>query len=229
MKAQVIFDNQTKEAHFFSGWGFSCLLGSTLFDTGEKGPWLLENLSRLQHPLSEIERVVISHDHWDHWGGLWDLLEVTSEMTVYGCEGFSSDFKQKVNRAGGTFKPVKPFQEFEPNVLTTGEIVGTHSGASIAEQSLIVKTDKGLSIITGCAHPGIVRIVEQVRKKYPDDGFYAILGGFHLMEHGDTETKKIIKTVESFGFIQIGATHCSGKTAFEESNIKLFVGTELEL
>ncbi len=229
MKANIIFDNRTKEAHLFSGWGFSCLIGSTLFDTGEKGPWLLENLTRLHHPLTEIDRVVISHDHWDHWGGLWDLLDSKPGLPVYGCDGFSNDLKRKVTNSRGEFHAVGLFQEIEPNIVTTGEIIGTHSGSSIAEQALIIRSEKGISVVTGCAHPGIIRIVEQVRNNYPSDALYAVLGGFHLMKLEKKEALKTLNELKAFGFKQIGATHCSGGDAYAASSLNLHVGAEIEL
>ena len=59
-------------------------------------------------------------------------------------------------------------------VFSTGEL-----GSSIKEQSLIVETDAGLIVITGCAHPGIAEITATA-KNLRNDKIRLILGGFHL-------------------------------------------------
>jgi 7,8-dihydropterin-6-yl-methyl-4-(beta-D-ribofuranosyl)aminobenzene 5'-phosphate synthase len=90
MKAAIAYDNRSVDG-FQAGWGFSCVVdGRILFDTGEAAESLLFNLKRLNVSLKDIEAVVISHEHWDHTGGLWKLLEKKSGLKVYGCPGFSA-------------------------------------------------------------------------------------------------------------------------------------------
>ena len=58
---------------------------------------------------ANIEKVVISHDHWDHTGGLWDLLEERKGLNVYSCPGFSWEFNEKVDTAGGFLQEADGF------------------------------------------------------------------------------------------------------------------------
>jgi len=51
-------------------------------------------------------------------------------------------------------------------------------GTGIKEQSLIIKSAKGLIIITGCAHPGIVNIVKKAKEIFPNENVYLVLGYF---------------------------------------------------
>ena len=81
MKIQVLFDKDSEDKKLHIGWGVSFLIDDKiLFDTGEKGEWLLENMRFLKVSIDKIEAIVISHDHWDHWGGLWDLLKIKKDF-----------------------------------------------------------------------------------------------------------------------------------------------------
>ena len=83
MKINVLFDKEALNNSFCCGWGVSFLADDkVLFDTGEKGSYLLENIRSLGVDIKKIEAVIISHDHWDHWGGLWDLLKINNKILV---------------------------------------------------------------------------------------------------------------------------------------------------
>ena len=76
MKIKVLFNSKSAYISLRSGWGLSMLIGNNiLFDTGESGAFLLHNMKELNIDLSAIDAVVISHEHWDHTGGLWDVLK----------------------------------------------------------------------------------------------------------------------------------------------------------
>jgi 7,8-dihydropterin-6-yl-methyl-4-(beta-D-ribofuranosyl)aminobenzene 5'-phosphate synthase len=82
--------------------------------------------------------------------------------------------KDPVRIAGARLADVhKPIRICE-DVYSTGEL-----GTFIKEESLIIKTSKGLVVITGCAHPGIVNIVKRAKEMLKSD-VYLVLGGFHL-------------------------------------------------
>ena len=84
MRLKILYDNESEEG-FISGWGFSCLIETgkrtILFDTGWDGNILLHNMDKLGVIREEIDTIVISHEHWDHLGGLTYLLH--PEVDVY--------------------------------------------------------------------------------------------------------------------------------------------------
>ena len=78
MKLTITYNNEAKEG-FSSGWGFSCLIEADnkkiLFDTGDEPTGLLSNMKKLDINPKDIDTVVISHNHWDHTGGLQGFLK----------------------------------------------------------------------------------------------------------------------------------------------------------
>jgi len=101
------------------------------------------------------------------------------------------------------------------------------------ELNLVVKTDNGLVLISGCAHRGIVNILYSVSEYFQDD-IYGVVGGSHLM---DAPQQRIQKTVESFKKLNpeiIALGHCTGfdalclfKREFGEKFIPLESGAEI--
>lgn len=214
MDVRVLFNSDGTRDDFSVGWGVSFLVNHRiLFDTGEKAEALVHNITGMAVDFSSLDGVVISHDHWDHTGGLRAALETRPGINVYSCPGFSEEFKKGVKAQGGRLIENSGFAEIAKNIFVTGEILGDYKGQPMPEQALVARTDKGLTVITGCAHPGIVRMLEQVRAQFPEDRFYAVFGGFHLMKTSSEELRAIVRVFKSLGVRKAGPTHCSGAQA----------------
>lgn len=214
MEIKILFDRETINKSLYRGWGVSFLIDERiLFDTGENGRWLLKNIKNLKVDIDKIIAVIISHDHWDHTGGLWKLLEKREELKVYACPNFSLNFKKKVGRLRGKLIETEKVTEISERIFVTGEIAGEYKGKYMPEQALIVRTEKGLTIITGCSHPGIIKIVEKVKKDFPDMKIHLVFGGFHLINKSDQEVRLIAEKLKEMGIERVGPTHCSGYDA----------------
>jgi 7,8-dihydropterin-6-yl-methyl-4-(beta-D-ribofuranosyl)aminobenzene 5'-phosphate synthase len=175
MKITIVYDNEAN-AGLKSGWGFSCLIEGKekiLFDTGDDGKKLIYNIKQLNIEPKDIGKVAISHNHWDHTGGLKEFLKLNNNAKVFHPKSFS--------------KPTEIF----PGVHSTGAL-----GRLIKEQSLVVKTEKGNMVITGCAHPGLAKIIDKAKQL---GEIYAVLGGFH----GFSDFKQLE------GIELIGPCHCT--------------------
>jgi 7,8-dihydropterin-6-yl-methyl-4-(beta-D-ribofuranosyl)aminobenzene 5'-phosphate synthase len=213
MKIAIAYDNSSREG-FRSGWGFSCLVNQKiLFDTGEAPEPLFYNLDRMGINTETIEAVVISHDHWDHTGGLWEVLRRLGGTRVYVCPGFSAEFKNKVNRLGGRLIEADSHLEIEGDISVTGEIPGEYNGSYMPEQALMISTEDGVVIITGCSHPGIVAIVKTVKRIYRERRLSAVLGGFHLLDKDRKTIESVVKALKDMGVEKVGPTHCTGDEA----------------
>lgn len=214
MQIQIVYDNQAMPG-FRAGWGFSCLVdGHILFDTGEDAVSLFANLERLGVSRSAISAVVISHDHWDHTGGLWALLEERPGLTVYACPGFGAGFKGRVAALGGQMVETSPNLRVTEGIHVTGEIPAVYKGESMPEQSLVVKTARGLVVVTGCSHPGIVQVLQAVRDRVDLVApLSLVLGGFHLLRETPLTIREVQNAFEALGVSRVGPTHCSGAAA----------------
>ena len=234
MDVRIIFDNQAKNRRFSMGWGFSCLVDKgILFDTGEREDYLFNNMGIMNIDFSSIKTVVISHDHWDHTGGLWGILNKRKGLDVYACPHFSRGFKDKVKDLQGKFIESEKFSEIAENIFVTGEIFRL---GHIPEQALVVKTENGLTVITGCAHPGIVRILKRVKDEFPQENIYAVFGGFHLMGKDKREIGLIVEEFRKMGVQKAGPTHCSGEKAqeifkekYEDNYIAVAMGQRIKV
>jgi 7,8-dihydropterin-6-yl-methyl-4-(beta-D-ribofuranosyl)aminobenzene 5'-phosphate synthase len=87
-------------------------------------------------------------------------------------------------------------------------------GAEIIEQSIVVTTDKGNLVITGCAHPGIVEIVQKSAEIAGED-LLLVMGGFHLLRHSNEGIDDIITAFQEMGVTYAAPTHCSGDKTLE--------------
>jgi len=209
----IIYDNYTLEKRLTPAWGFSCLIVlpqyQILFDTGGDPSILLKNMHEMDLDPHKIDSVVLSHGHGDHVGGLSGFLQHGQRVTVYLPKSFPGNFKETVRRMGADVEEVSGPVMIHPGVYTTGEL-----GGGLKEQSLVLKTRYGLVIITGCAHPGIVEIVNHATKSFNED-VYLLIGGFHLMGKSPEELKRIAEKLDGLKVEKIAPCHCSGDAARE--------------
>lgn len=211
MTITVVYDNNAYKEGLETGWGFSCLITGTektvLFDTGGDGLVLLNNMEKLGIDPKKVDLIVLSHIHGDHTGGLDRFLEKNPGVTVYMPKSFPARFKDNVQGAGATIVEVEEALKICENVYSAGRL-----GRLIKEQSLVIRTDKGLVIITGCAHPGIVKIVSTAEELLKDD-ILLVMGGFHLEWATAGKIEKIVRTFRKLGVRYAGPCHCSGDKA----------------
>ncbi len=200
-----IYDNVEFDPKLETGFGFGCIVKlkdkNILFDTGGDSPTLLANLETAKIKPEEIDIIVLSHIHGDHTGGLLGFLEENSNVQVYVPCSFPSSFKKEINSTGAEIIEISNPAKIINGVYSTGEL-----GTSIKEQSLIINSDKGLIIITGCAHPGIAHIVK-TSKELLDKKAYLVMGGFH---HPPISVVKEFRELE---VEKVAPSHCTGDQA----------------
>ncbi|MGQ9616685.1 MAG: MBL fold metallo-hydrolase [Spirochaetota bacterium] len=211
---KIVYNNVAFNRELETSWGMACVVEglekTILFDTGGNGSILLSNMKAMGIEPTRIDMVVLSHIHGDHTGGLESFLNVNRNVTVYVPSSFPSGLKKSIKEIGSRVIEVSGPAEICSRVYSTGEL-----GTWIKEQALVLKTDKGLIVITGCAHPGVVEIARTALTLY-DRAIYLITGGFHLGGSSEREIDLIITELKSFGVQKVGPGHCTGELAIQK-------------
>ncbi len=233
-KIIILYDNYQLSENTISHWGYSCLIISgkdtILFDTGARKDIFFHNLDALHVDLKTVQTMVISHHHGDHVGNIFPVLEETGHIQVYLPSSLNGKFRQMVDNYGVHTEIDKDIRQIAHKIFLTDEM-----GFQVREQGLVIESDNGLVLITGCGHPGVDRMVRKVCKKF-DQPVYMVAGGFHLEEFSDEEIDDIIRTFKECGVKKVAPGHCTGQRAMEkfrkayrENFIRCGTGKTLEL
>lgn len=233
-------------------------------------PWpLFNNLEALGHTPEEIDAVVVSHGHPDHYGGLLGFLAKRfGPLPVYLHEDayFPKLFMTpkgrigpwvldpgQVTQAGGQIQDNRGPQVILDQVLLTGTVELTTSYEKALpvfkrkikdqeeqdpfsdEQALVAHVEgRGLVVIGGCSHPGIVNMTKYAQKLTGVDQVALILGGFHLTAHGEEAIQNTIQGLKELNPELIIAGHCTGfraltklAAAFPDNFMVSCVGTKI--
>lgn len=236
-------------------WGFAALVEADgnrlLFDTGSEPDLVLENLRRLDLDISDVTQVFLSHNHFDHTGGLLTLRRALSEenpealQTVHVAEGiFLERVNPDVNSAlsmqtkrktfentGGSFVIHGKPHELFPGVWITGPVPRVHpernfpeslnilsTGGPVSDtipesQSIVIDTDEGLVVISGCGHAGMINTMTYARESVRDAPVHAVIGGFHLFGADENHLTWTADQMKGLGVTHFIGAHCTGISA----------------
>jgi len=234
LRFTILYDNYVHREETKADWGFSCLVEGTektiLFDTGTQPQILLHNIGVLGVDLKKVDQVIISHNHHDHTGGLAAVLGQNPNVTVFFPVSFPPEFGRRVMDLKAKAQAVDKPVEICRDVHLTGEM-----GDEIKEQSLVIDSLKGLIIVTGCSHQGIVKILRRA-KEILNKPIYLVFGGYHLGKKSDAEMHQIIARFKELKVGKCGPTHCTGdgsiamfKRAFGEDAVPMGTGKVIEV
>ena len=244
--------------------GFAAFLetekGNFLFDTG-KGKTVVHNAAVLKKDLKSINKIVLSHAHGDHTGGLPEVLQSLSskQIDVFAHPDIFADrFREKdgqrtyggipfvkgyLEKLGARFVFNKEYGDVEEGVFLTGEVpretsfeggdMGkrfvnrggmTEPDIILDDQSLVIHVEKGILIVLGCAHAGMVNVINHAIKMSGVDEIYGIVGGTHIGLSGDAQRDQTIEALRDYKIEHLLPTHCTGletmgrmRSAFKDS------------
>lgn len=228
MKLTITYNNLPFDKRLVTDLGFSAyvegLSQNILLDTGTNGGILLHNMETLGIDPKSVGALFLSHHHRDHTGGAEALLEKNPGIPIYLLSSFS-----------GMFKNYREVISDEPVEIMAGAWSTGKMGTSIEEQSLIVDTNRGYVVVTGCCHPNVASIAERAREMAKGD-IYLVIGGFHLGGFSKSAIRGIVRRLKDASVEKVAPSHCTGEIAlqllreeYKEDYIETGVGSIIEI
>jgi len=202
-----------------------------LFDTGASDLFKI-NAARLGIDLEDVDRIILSHGHWDHGNGL-EHLKGKPLICHPGC--FAKRYRKSgKDYLGLTFSQKEAADRFDLETFrnpirlldhlwflgeiprrndfeaqTTKYLLEDGSEDFIMDDSgLAVITNRGLVVISGCAHSGISNMIEHARRVTGVSKVAAVIGGFHLRAV-NKQTIRTIEYLKGLKGIQVIPSHCT--------------------
>jgi 7,8-dihydropterin-6-yl-methyl-4-(beta-D-ribofuranosyl)aminobenzene 5'-phosphate synthase len=235
MRLTLIADGSTRWQRFIKRWGIAFIIDDVLFDTFGREDIFQKNLRRFKIDISRIKHVAISHDDWDHIAGLKSFLQGNPNVSVHICRDSGRPIKDMVLDCGVSLFEVDSPREITKGIFSLGQMRADTAHGVIYEQSLAIQSEKGLSIITGCAHPGITVMVRRAIEHFGRKP-YLVCGGFHMKDGSSSDNENIVQELKTLGVEKVMPLHCSGSSAckifrrhYDSNCINLREGDAVEL
>lgn len=232
MKINILTDNHALR-DFDAEWGLSMFIEfnkqTILFDFGNSDLFL-RNAEKLGLDVLNADYFVLSHGHWDHGNGLRFLpkrklichpgsfikryrgdkylgLPYTFEESKEKFDLILSSRPLEIYKDVYFLGSIPRIIEFESKGTDQVKEDGTIDLVE-DDSGLVIKTDKGIVVISGCAHAGICNTIEHAKKITNINKVYAVLGGFHLKGE-DEVTTKTIEYLKRLNINYISTSHCT--------------------
>lgn len=235
-KMKIIVLSDTKARRNFQGeHGLSFYIEGDqkkiLFDTGASNIFL-KNAEKLGLDLDSIDMVVLSHGHFDHGDGL-QFIDQKSLICHPGCfvKRYRKHGPGNIGLALSKLEIQRKFNlslfkeplQLSQNLFFLGEIPrindfeakktkyileGGEEDFILDDSGLACITERGLVVISGCAHSGICNMTEYAKKVTGIDKVEAVIGGFHLRKPDD-QTKRSIEYLKKTDVQKVFPSHCT--------------------
>lgn len=230
VRVTTLVDNDVWREGLKSSWGLSLYVETVteekqrtvLMDTSGSFEALFENASWLGVNLSTVEAIFISHWYGDHCGSLSHILPLSQQPIPVYVPSVSPSRIRMIGEAQGIPLVCSRPIEFMEGMMSTGEMWD-----GISEHSLLINlSEKGLVVLTGCSHPGIMNIIRRAQKVSGVDKIYAVIGGFHISS--TNEGMKVAELLGRLGVKLVSPCHCT-HTKAKIGIIKILKGDTSEM
>lgn len=240
-------------------WGLSILIQvdgcEILLDTGQ-GISAAYNATVLGVDLSGVERIVLSHGHRDHTGGLLQILrlmrkqvEVIAHPDIWAAKyalrpGRKEEYigmpfrREAAESSGASFNLTEEPLWISENIVASGEIPMLTDYETIEpifcvkepypersegtelkpdplrdDRAVFIKSERGLIVILGCAHRGVVNTLRYGQKLTGVEPIYTVIGGTHLIGASPERMNSTVADLKKLDIQRLGVSHCTGLPA----------------
>jgi len=254
LRVTTLSENTTSATRGLLGeWGLSVLMEvdnlNVLLDTGQSIS-TVHNADVLGIELSQIDKIVLSHGHYDHTGGLRQVLSrMKKEVEIiahpdawaakYNYEPRKERYsyigipfqREELENLGASFRLTREPIWLTENLVTSGEIPMVTDYEEIDpnlyikqgnefrpdplgdDQALFIKTEKGLVVILGCGHRGVINTLRHAQKLTGVEVVHGVVGGTHLFRASEVQLELSIAELKALGVQRLGVSHCTGMLA----------------
>ncbi|PKM86944.1 MAG: MBL fold metallo-hydrolase [Firmicutes bacterium HGW-Firmicutes-12] len=209
-----------------------------LLDTGWNVDWMThrfkeEGVDKMLEN-GEIEYLVVSHDHYDHFWGIEAVLQYNPDIKIMIPDSFMENSYKLL--AGGSF-PKPPISNSVPH---TGQLVkhdlkkvyplfpgvaavtfDCPCGRGVRGEQVLVCNikDKGITTISGCCHMGIITLMEYTKANFKGgDKIYGVYGGLHVSpyDNWNPQNDDLVLSINNYNVQKLGCNHCTGYITAEK-------------
>lgn len=259
IRITTLSENTATRLGVLAEWGLSILIQvddyGILLDAGQ-GVSAAYNATVLGMDLSRVERIVLSHGHLDHTGGLLHILrlvrkqiEVIAHPDIWAAKyalrpGRKEEYigmsfpREAAESSGASFNLTKEPVWISENIVTSGEIPMLTEYETIDlilcvkepcpersegtelkpdplrdDQAVFIKSERGLIVVLGCAHRGVINTLRYAQKLTGVEPIYAVIGGTHLVTASSERISLTIADLKKLGIQRLGVSHCTGLPA----------------
>lgn len=218
-----------------------------LYDFGRSNQVLPHNAEILELDFGQLDFLVLSHGHIDHYGSLFHVLERSGEPCKLILHPSAYGRKRYIRRPNGTYfgpweMDSRVFSQFESRIEPKSGSSNLGSGIHVSgevpkkthfepgmpnafvevdgervhdkildDQSIFIELEgKGIVVLTGCCHAGVVNTLMRAQEMFPEQRIYALIGGLHLNNADETQMEETISYLSQRQLSHISALHCTG-------------------
>jgi 7,8-dihydropterin-6-yl-methyl-4-(beta-D-ribofuranosyl)aminobenzene 5'-phosphate synthase len=243
VRITILVENSVNRRGLLAEHGVSFLVETSdqkiLWDTGQ-GFALKHNAEKLGVDFQSLNVIALSHGHYDHTGGLLDVLAQNKTCPIYLHPDAISPKYSNHKNIGSPLQNQPIFEQYSerliwtektaeirPGIFVTGAIPRLHplenTGGQFScdpehftedllrdDQALFMEVSQGIIVLLGCAHSGVINTLDYIAQITGKKEFYAIIGGTHLLNASEERLKATVETFERYSLQMIGANHCTG-------------------